>query len=336
MKCRDEPGMSRRQPSCAPPGPCARRGCRRSRGPPGRGRPGGRSRPGSRAKSTKPGAGRTACRSPSSGGQVFSAANRSTVPSPLVVEAAAARATRPRASSAAPSAVRARAWICGFSSTLKATTAFAACGRARYRPATSRTLSISSGSGEILKGLWSAQGCSPNARQIRSTLDGEMPGLPGRLPLGPVRGTVGDLLPACAPPPPPPGAAGDSARHARTRLDRAIRPVGPTYFRKRARHLRTVLRATPSRAATATLLPPPAQASTIRARSARPCAVLRRRIQFSNVRRSSEVSTSGSSLLSPMPPADRTHPPAQAPDQEPGTGTQHDSCGDQGTPRPAH
>ena len=42
--------------------------------------------------------------------------------------------------------------------------------------------------------------------------------------------------------------------------------------RKRARHLRTVLRSTPSRAATARLLPPCAQASTIRDRNARPYA----------------------------------------------------------------
>jgi DNA-binding CsgD family transcriptional regulator len=39
--------------------------------------------------------------------------------------------------------------------------------------------------------------------------------------------------------------------------------------RKRARHFQTVVRLTPSRAATAALLPPYAQASTIRARSAR-------------------------------------------------------------------
>jgi hypothetical protein len=38
----------------------------------------------------------------------------------------------------------------------------------------SRILSISSGSGEILN-VSVRQGCSPNARQIRSTLDGEMP-----------------------------------------------------------------------------------------------------------------------------------------------------------------
>ena len=96
--------------------------------------------------------------------------------------------------------------------------------------------------------------------------------------------------------------------------------------RNRARHLLTVLRSTPSRAATATLLPPCAQASTIRARSARPCAVLRRLAQFSNVRRSSSDSTSGSSLVSPIPPADRIRRPGDSP--QPRTGTQDDSRGD--------
>src|SRR6266516_5123259 len=41
------------------------------------------------------------------------------------------------------------------------------------------------------------------------------------------------------------------------------------------------------------------------ARSASPCAVFRRFAQFSSVRRSASDSTSGSSLVSPMPPADR-------------------------------
>ena len=75
--------------------------------------------------------------------------------------------------------------------------------------------------------------------------------------------------------------------------------------RNRSRHFLTVVRLTRSRAATAMLLRPSAQASTIRARSASPCAVFRRFAQFSNVRRSASDSTSGSSLVSPMPPADR-------------------------------
>ena len=74
--------------------------------------------------------------------------------------------------------------------------------------------------------------------------------------------------------------------------------------RNRARHLVTVTRLTLNRAATAVLLRPSAQASTIRARSASPCAVFRRFAQFSNVRRSASDSTSGTSLVSPIPPAD--------------------------------
>src|SRR5206468_3965885 len=86
--------------------------------------------------------------------------------------------------------------------------------------------------------------------------------------------------------------------------------------RNRARHLVTVFRLTRSRAATAVLLRPSAQASTIRARSASPCAVLRRFAQFSSVRRSASDSTSGSSLVSPMPPADCCQRPPSSPSQD--------------------
>jgi hypothetical protein len=90
-------------------------------------------------------------------------------------------------------------------------------GGARYRPATSRIFSISSGSGEILKSSVSVM----------------------------VRGTPG---------------RGSSPSPSRRQA------------RNRARHLVTVPRLRPSRAATARLLPPSAQARTIRARSARPAA----------------------------------------------------------------
>ena len=85
--------------------------------------------------------------------------------------------------------------------------------------------------------------------------------------------------------------------------------------KNRDRHFQTVVRLTPSRAATAILGPPSAQASTIRARSASPWAVFRRFAQFSSVRRSASDNTSGSNLVSPMPPADRgptaTSPPSR-------------------------
>jgi hypothetical protein len=68
----------------------------------------------------------------------------------------------------------------------------------------------------------------------------------------------------------------------------------------------TVLRLTPSRAATARLLPPSAQASTIRARNARPCAVRWRLAQLSKMRRSSSDNTSAANLGSAISPAHRT------------------------------
>jgi hypothetical protein len=52
--------------------------------------------------------------------------------------------------------------------------AFHAVRRRQVEPTTSRILSISSGSGEILK-LSVRQCCSPNARKIRCTLVGEIP-----------------------------------------------------------------------------------------------------------------------------------------------------------------
>ena len=102
---------------------------------------------------------------------MFSAANKSIVP---------CRTSSKLRRSGTPGiigstgAVRSSAWICGFSSTLK-TVAFA--GGARYRPTTSRILSISSGSGETLN-VSARHGCSPNARQMRCTLVGEMPTSP--------------------------------------------------------------------------------------------------------------------------------------------------------------
>jgi len=91
----------------------------------------------------------------------------------------------------------------------------------------------------------------------------------------------------------------------------------------RARHLLTVLRLTPSRAATAMWQPPCAHASTIRARMARPCAVLRRLTQFSNLRRSSSDNTSDSSQVSSIPQQNPTASPAIAPGRNLGHNTTH-------------
>src|SRR6266702_3421202 len=218
-------------------------------------------------------------------------------------------------------AVRARAWICGFSSTLN-TAAFD--GGARYRPTTSRILSTSSGSGEILN-VSVRHGCSPNARQMRCTLVGEMP-----------TRAASSRFDQCVPP------SGTSSKVRTTTSSTwasvmvrgtpgrgsSVNPSSRS-CRNRARHLPTVMRLTPNRAATAMLLPPWAHASTIRARSARPCAVLRRLAQFSNLRRSSSDNTSGSSLVSPTPPAQRRPAALSPPDNRPET--KHDSSGDERT-----
>ena len=127
----------------------------------------------------------------------------------------------------------------------------------------------------------------------------------GQLPFGPVRGALGHLF-QCPHHHLLHLGIGDGARHPRTRL---VAEPSSRRSRNRARHLVTVPRLTPSRADTARLLSPCAQARTIRARKARPCAVRRRLAQFSKMRRSSSDNTSGSSRGSAIPSADRTPPP---------------------------
>jgi hypothetical protein len=79
--------------------------------------------------------------------------------------------------------------------------------------------------------------------------------------------------------------------------------------RNRARHLIAVPQLTPSRAATARLLPPCAQASTSATARPDPCVVLRRLAQFSNMCRLSSDNTSGASLGSPIPQHTAGPPP---------------------------
>jgi len=130
-------------------------------------------------------------------------------------------------------------------------------------------LPISSGSGESLN-VSVRHGCSPNARQMRSTLVGETPTRAASSRSGQcvaasgtcskVRTTTSSTWASVI----VRGTPGRGSSGKPSSLSR----------RNRVRHLRTVVRLTPSRAAIATLLPPCAQASTIRAFSARPCAVL--------------------------------------------------------------
>jgi hypothetical protein len=88
---------------------------------------------------------------------------------------------------------------------------------------------------------------------------------------------------------------GDRARHSGGAL--VARPVQPP-GQEPSQPDGTVARFTPSRAATAVLLPPSAQASTIRARSANPCTALLRRNQLSKVRRSSSDGADDANLES--------------------------------------
>ena len=69
---------------------------------------------------------------------------------------------------------------------------------------------------------------------------------------------------------------------------------------KRWHHLRTVAGSTPSRAPTSRGLPVSAQAKTIRARSASPCAVRRRTASASNATRSASSNASACSRGLPM------------------------------------
>jgi hypothetical protein len=147
---------------------------------------------------------------------------------------------------------------------------------------------------EAVRAPWLQPECPPDAVHAGR----RDPRPPGQFPLGPVRGALRGLLQR-------PDhyllhlGVGDGARHPR----RGSSP-GPSrrLARERARHVLTVPRLTPSRAATARLPPPCAQASTIGARKARPCAVLRRLAQFSNVRRLSSDNTSGANLGSGIYP----------------------------------
>ena len=242
--------------------------CRRSRGWSRPGSTWGRSRPGTRG-TRWPGAARTACRSPCR----WRCSARRTGRWCRAGRSRGCAARACRASSAAP----ARSGPGPGSGISRRRTDRRVLRRARYRPTTSRTLSMSSGSVEILKSSV-RHGCSPKDRQIRSTLDGE---IPTRL--------ASSRLDQCVA---PSGVSsrvrhhhllhlgvGDGARHARAAARRAARPAagpgtGPATWspcpgRRPAPRPRDVR-------------PASAQAKTIRARSASPCAVFRRFAQPSS------------------------------------------------------
>jgi hypothetical protein len=189
-------------------------------------------------------------------------------------------------------AVRSRAWTCGFSFTAKIA---AFTGGARYRPITSRILSMSSGFGEILE-VVGAPGLQPERPPDRCTDAGEIP---------PV--------------------------FASSRFDQYVAPSGTSSRVRTIIWASLMVRGNPGRArrparpAGGPGTDPPidhrvptdpqprshcgvAAALGAGQHDPRPQRQpLRAVLRFaqSNVRRSASDNTSGSSLLSPMPPAER-------------------------------
>jgi hypothetical protein len=116
---------------------------------------------------------------------------------------------------------------------------------------------------------------------------------------GIMAGTRAVALAVCEPAPVPGGVRGpgmrageEAARPGRIPggaggLGEAAAAVGENLLR----HFLTVPRSSSKRSASSTLEPPSAAANTIRARNARPAALLRRRVYPSNSARSSSVST---------------------------------------------
>jgi len=136
-------------------------------------------------------------------------------------------------------------------------------------------------------------GLRPKARQIRETADWDMPA-----------DRAIDRVDQCVSP--PAGSCSSvavitfstcSSVTVRGRPGRGSSPSPSSRdARNRDRHFDTVALELPRPAATSPTVPPTAQASTIRDRSASACAVLRHRAHPSRTCRSSSVSTTGSSF----------------------------------------
>jgi hypothetical protein len=153
------------------------------------------------------------------------------------------------------------------------------------------TLSTNCGSVDSFQ-VCTAWGLSPNARQIRDTVDCDMPvaaaidrvdqcvSCPG------VSSSV--LVITCS----TRSSPINRGRPGRGSSDNpSSRPA-----RNRDRHLDTMSRDTPNSAATCPMPPPSAQRNTIRDRAANACAVLRRRAHPASTERSCSDSTTGSSF----------------------------------------
>ncbi len=179
--------------------------------------------------------------------------------------------------------MRSSAWICDFSSTHNT---IALSGGAIYRPTMSRTFSTKSGSLDSLK-VPVRCGCRPKARQIRVIAVCESPlalAIERVLQCVAPRGVCSSVIVITRSTSSSPILRGAPGRGSSSR---------PSTRRStnRLRQLPTVTRWTPSRSATSPLVSPSAQARTMRARCARPCAVFRRRAHACSVSRSACVST---------------------------------------------
>ena len=189
--------------------------------------------------------------------------------------------------------MRSSAWICDFSSTHKTS---ARSGGAMYSPTTSRTFATKSGSVESLK-VSTRCGCRPNARQIRCTVALDRPlalAMPRELQCVPSAGRLSNVRVITSSIRSSPILRGAPARGSSRNPSSRCRA-------KRCRHLRTVSGCTSSRSPTRRGLPVSAQASTIRARSASPCAVRRRAASAPNSTRSASLSASAFSRGLPIP-----------------------------------
>ena len=141
--------------------------------------------------------------------------------------------------------------------------------------------------------VWTMCGLRPKARQTRETVDWDMPA-----------DLAIDRVDQCVS---PPGGSCSSVAVIIFSTCSSVTVLGlpgrcssfsPCSLpaRNRDRHFPAVARETPRPPATALTESPAAQASTIRDLSASACAVFRRRAHPSRTRRSSSVSTSGSSF----------------------------------------
>lgn len=144
-------------------------------------------------------------------------------------------------------------------------------------------------------------GLRPNARQIRETADCDIP----------VAAAI-DRVDQCVS---APGLSSSVAVTTRSTCSSVIvrgqpgrgsslRPSSRS-DRNRDRHFDTVFREVPACSATRAIVAPPAHSSTIRARNANACEVLRRRTHPVSTDRSSSDNTTGSSFGLGIPTAYR-------------------------------